>query len=607
MNYRTLLPFALVLAVVAFAHGAAAQTNTGFSVDRFEPSERGSEWFVLDTLDLRGHVRPALGIVADYAYKPLVFYDKDGNEVHALIQNQLFLHVGASLVLWERLRLAFNLPIAAVVDGNGGTLSNGTVFDAKNGANIGDLRLSADVRLFGEYGGVITGAIGVSVFAPTGSQDAYTGDGKVRIAPHLMIAGDLGPFVYGARAGFTYRAEHGDYAGTAIGSEILWAVSAGFRVADKKLVIGPEIYGSSVVEDGVFKPKGSPIEGVFGLHYLLPGDFRLGVGAGPGFNKAFGTPKVRVVGSLEWVPQIPPPPPPPPSDRDHDGIIDPEDACPDEPGPRNADPKKNGCPLRDRDGDHILDEDDACPDEPGPPNEDPLKNGCPLHDRDGDHILDEDDACPDLPGPASSDPEKNGCPDTDGDNIIDPKDACPTVPGPPNEDPKKNGCPLARIEHGQVRILEQVQFAFNSDRILHASDVILNAVLKIVEEHDEITRISIEGHTDNVGSAKYNKDLSNRRAASVRNWLVQHGVDAGRLSSVGYGLERPIADNVTEEGRQENRRVEFHIKEIHGKAVDENKVDEQIEDDSSSTPAKGSSSSSSSDDDSSSDGDVDDL
>src|SRR6476660_1955971 len=83
MNYRTLLPFALVLAVVAFAQSAAAQNNTGFSVDRFEPSERGSEWFVLDTLDLRGHVRPALGIVADYAYKPLVFYDKDGNEVHA--------------------------------------------------------------------------------------------------------------------------------------------------------------------------------------------------------------------------------------------------------------------------------------------------------------------------------------------------------------------------------------------------------------------------------------------------------------------------------------------------------------------------------------------
>ena len=93
---------------------------------------------------------------ADYAYKPLVFYDKDGNEVHALIQNQLFLHVGASMVLWERLRLGVNLPIAAVVDGNGGTLTTARCSTPTNGANIGDLRLSADVRLFGEYGDVIT-------------------------------------------------------------------------------------------------------------------------------------------------------------------------------------------------------------------------------------------------------------------------------------------------------------------------------------------------------------------------------------------------------------------------------------------------------------------
>jgi outer membrane protein OmpA-like peptidoglycan-associated protein len=578
MNYRTLLSLGLTVALGASATVARAQTtgtSSGFSVDRFEPSERGSEWFVLDTLDLRGSGRPALGVVADYAYKPLVFYDGDGNEVRALIENQLFLHVGGSVVLFERLRLGLNLPIA-FSDGNSGEL-DGTRFSPAGGAHVGDLRLSADLRLFGEYGDVITGAIGVSVFAPTGSQDAYTGDGKVRIAPHAMIAGDIGPFVYAARLGFTYRAQHGDYAGSPIGSEFLWAVAAGFRVADKKLVIGPELYGTTVVEDGAFQRHGTPIEGLLGAHYLLPGDVRIGAGAGPGLNKGFGSPQLRVVGSLEWAPQIPPPPPP--SDRDHDHIIDVEDACPDEPGPRNADPKKNGCPPRDRDGDHILDEVDACPDEPGPANEDPEKNGCPIHDRDGDHILDEDDACPDLPGLASSDPEKNGCPDTDGDGIIDPRDACPSIAGPPNEDPKKNGCPPARIERGQIRILEQVQFAFNSDHILRASDVILGAVLKILEENEQITKVSIEGHTDNVGSAKYNKDLSNRRAASVRNWLVEHGVDAGRLSSVGYGLERPIADNVTEEGRAENRRVEFHIVEINGSPTPQDGAEAPASDD----------------------------
>jgi OOP family OmpA-OmpF porin len=605
MNKTTLFGFALALGILAFSTGAVhAQPTTpkssGFAVDRFEPSERGSEWFVLDTLDMRGKVRPALGVVAEYAWKPLVFYDADGKEVRALIKAQTFVHFGVSLVLVDRLRLAVNLPIA-VTDGNTGVL-DGVRFTAADGTSVGDLRFSADLRLFGEYGDAITMALGASVYAPTGDRDKYTGDGKVRLSPHLLLAGDLGPFIYAARVGFNYRPQAGDFAGSAIGSEFFWGLSAGFRVADKRLVIGPEVYGSTVVENGAFSSHGSPTEILFGLHYLLPGDFRLGAGAGPGLNKAFGSPQARVVGSLEWAPQPeppPPPPPPPPGDRDHDGIIDPEDACPDEPGVRSSDPKKNGCPLRDRDGDHIYDDDDACPDEPGVRSNDPAKNGCPVRDRDGDGIPDEDDACPDLAGPPNEDPQKNGCPDTDDDGIIDPQDACPTIPGPPNEDPKKNGCPAARIEKGQIRILEQVQFAFGSDRILHQSDTILTAVLKIVEEHPNITKISIEGHTDNKGSAKYNKDLSRRRAASVRKWLVMHGVDDSRLTSIGYGFERPLSDNATEEGRQENRRVEFHIVEINGKPADENSDATVTDEPKSETNSSGnkSSDSNSSDDD----------
>ncbi len=71
----------------------------------------------------------------------------------------------------------------------------------------------------------------------------------------------------------------------------------------------------------------------------------------------------------------------------------------------------------------------------------------------------------------------------------------------------------------------------------------------------------MEGHTDNRGSAAYNKALSQRRAASVVNWLVSRGIDKKRLSSKGMGLEKPIDTNDTDEGRQNNRRVEFHIVE----------------------------------------------
>jgi outer membrane protein OmpA-like peptidoglycan-associated protein len=558
------LTLCVVCASVVFATPAAlAQSSVkGFALNRFDPSERGSEWFVLDSLDFRGHSRFALGTVADYGYKPLVFRDENGKEQQALIKHQLFIHLGASLLLWERLRLAADLPIAALVDGQPGVL-NGQLYDVDKGAALGDLRISADVRVFGKYRGLASGSFGLSVWLPTGSRAAYTSDGKVRLAPHFNLAGEVAVFAYALKLGFNVRLQDDQLAGASLGSEVFGAGSMGLRLANGKLLLGPEIYFSTVVKDGAFRAKGTPFEGIFGAHYWIARVVRIGAGVGPGFTEGFGSPKVRAVASLEWVPDAPEP------DRDHDGIFDKDDACPDEPGVRSDDPKKNGCPLRDRDRDTILDEDDACPDEPGVRSDDPAKNGCPIRDRDGDRILDDDDACPDLPGVANPDPKKNGCPDTDGDTIIDPEDACPTAAGPPNEDPKKHGCPIARVEQGQIRILEQVKFKTDSAEILGESNYILDAVSQILIEHAEIGRISIEGHTDNVGAPAYNKGLSQRRAASVMSWLIAHGIDASRLSSAGFGLELPIADNDSEEGRRVNRRVEFHIREVSGKPADD--------------------------------------
>ena len=191
---------------------------------------------------------------------------------------------------------------------------------------------------------------------------------------------------------------------------------------------------------------------------------------------------------------------------------------------------------------------------------DPATNGCPP-DRDKDTILDQDDACPDVPGIKTDDPKTNGCPsDRDKDTIYDKDDACPDVPGPSNADPKKNGCPEAHIEGEQIKIRDQVQFKTNSSAILPESDSLLEAVAKILTDHPEIKRVRVEGHTDNVGKAAYNKTLSQRRAASVVTWLVTRAkIDKKRLFPQGFGLERPLDTNDTPEGRQNNRRVEFHI------------------------------------------------
>ncbi len=550
---------------------------------------------MLDSLDIRGHARPAIGVVADWGHKPLVVLNPDGTERATIVEDQIFAHLGGSLVFWDRLRAGIDLPIALYQNGDAITI-NGVHYNPPDTA-LGDLRLTSDVRLIGRYGDVFNSAIGFALYFPTGSRENYTSDNTVRFSPRLSVAGDvpiipeLG-FTYAGRLGFNYRPLTDKYDTNPLGSELTIGASAGVRVLEKKLVVGPEIYGSTVTDsDSFFKKRTTPLEWLLGSHYTF-GELRAGAGIGGGLTPGWGTPVVRIAASFEWVPGAdkdtdgdgildsedacpnvkgirtndpktngcppPPPPPPPTPDRDGDGIFDRDDACPDVPGVRNADPAKNGCPP-DRDNDGIWDKDDACPDVPGVKSDDPAKNGCPP-DRDGDGIADAEDACPDVPGVRSDDPKKNGCPsDRDGDGIYDKDDACPDAPGPADPDPKKNGCPLARIEAGQIKIIQQVKFKFNSADILRESDPTLIAVATIMKEHPEIQKVQVEGHTDNRGNAAYNKDLSNKRAASVMKWLTTYGIDKKRLVSHGYGLERPIDTNATEEGRKNNRRVEFHI------------------------------------------------
>lgn len=238
-------------------------------------------------------------------------------------------------------------------------------------------------------------------------------------------------------------------------------------------------------------------------------------------------------------------PAPPPvvvdvKDTDNDGITDDLDACPTEAGPREL----NGCP--DRDGDGIADKDDACPDQAGTK----ALNGCP--DRDGDGVADKDDACPDEAGPAAL----KGCPDRDGDGVPDKDDRCPTLAGPASN----NGCPEVK-EEVKKRIDEaakSIYFVTNGDKLEKRSFPALNAILTELKADNDL-KVDIDGHTDNVGAEDYNQGLSERRAASVVNWLTENGIDASRLKSAGYGETTPVADNGTAKGRQLNRRTEMQL------------------------------------------------
>ncbi|RDI11859.1 OmpA family protein [Flavobacterium sp. AG291] len=256
-------------------------------------------------------------------------------------------------------------------------------------------------------------------------------------------------------------------------------------------------------------------------------------------------------------------------DTDKDGIYDKDDACPEVAGLKEF----QGCP--DTDGDGIPDKDDSCPDVAG------LKefNGCP--DTDGDGIADKDDACPEIAGPASL----KGCPDTDGDGIADKDDKCPDVKGPrenggcpwPDTDgdgvlDKDDLCPNVKgtaANKGCPEVTEEVvkklndygkTILFNSGKSSFKDETIpvLEAMNAIFKEYPH-AKFILEGHTDSDGSNALNQTLSENRAAAVKTWLVEHGIAADRLRSVGFGETKPIASNKTAKGKAQNRRVEVKL------------------------------------------------
>ncbi len=231
-------------------------------------------------------------------------------------------------------------------------------------------------------------------------------------------------------------------------------------------------------------------------------------------------------------------------DTDKDGIKDSDDLCPEHPGPVEND----GCPDKDEDG--LLDFLDECPEVAGPKE----NNGCPWPDTDEDGLLDKDDKCPYNAGPK----ENEGCPykDTDEDGVLDKDDECVNTPGPK----ENNGCPEIKEEEQEIinTAFENLLFKTGSDVIDESSYESLEGLAELLVKKDD-WKLEIAGHTDNVGSANANLALSKKRATAVATFLNQRGVQMDRLIVKYFGEEKPIADNNTKEGREQNRRVEMTV------------------------------------------------
>jgi outer membrane protein OmpA-like peptidoglycan-associated protein len=251
-----------------------------------------------------------------------------------------------------------------------------------------------------------------------------------------------------------------------------------------------------------------------------------------------------------------------PADPDGDGISGPADKCPNIAEDKDGFQDEDGCPDADNDNDGIPDLRDKCPNEAEDKDGFEDEDGCPDLDNDKDGVSDARDKCPNEPEDKDGFQDDDGCPDPDNDNdgVPDSRDKCPNEAETRNHYQDDDGCPdEIPVEVKKFTgVIEGINYKTGSAEILPGSYAILDRAVKVLQDFPDVN-LEISGHTDSRGKADYNRDLSQRRADAVKNYFVGRGINANRLSSIGYGMDRPIADNRTQSGRGRNRRTEFRL------------------------------------------------
>ncbi len=481
-------------------------------------STHGGE--IMDFLEMN------IGLSFMYSYKPLVleFTDTTGTTTRNILEHKFEADLAFAVGLWKYIDIAMNLPINLYHGGEG-------LYEAKmHAAGVGDMAFFPRVGYTFEKDKVSIAFI-PEVTIPTGRQvDRLMGYATATFVPTFAVSAVLGDF--GIATDLFYRLmDKRELADLTAGDEIGLKLAGRYTPIDP-LDIEAEIIARTVATDFFSASNAIFVDGNVGVQYRFPQvpGLMLHGGAGWGMTQGYGLPVVRVFTGLvydlpaaddEPEPVAPPPPAPEPKP---------------EPAPAPPPPPPAPEPPKDTDKDGLLDPDDKCPDEPEDKDQFEDTDGCPDPDNDKDTVLDEKDSCPNEEETLNGFMDEDGCPD---------------------KAPEKELEKIVVTEK-EIEIKDQVLFALNRADISSKSFAMLDEIASVLIANPKI-KIKIEGHTDNLGKPASNKKLSQDRADSVRSYLIRKGVAADRLTAEGFGQERPIADNATKTGREANRRVEFHI------------------------------------------------
>jgi len=541
--------------------------------------------FVVEGALVPGHKTFVPALSFNYGSKPLVVRE-DEVVVDELVSHLLTTDVVATVGLIDRLEISLGIPFHLV--------KGPQPFDS--GWTVGDVRLMPKVRLFGlERRMGIGVAFALPVTLPTGDPERYVGSDQFLIHPKLITEARGNGFRMAVNLGVRFRPEEETFDSLNLSHELTYGLSAGVELGSRDVVAMADAFGAAAITRIGQGSRGNPLETVLGVRFFTDMGLVFTAGFGTGVIADYGSPQWRGFLGFAWHTRD--------FDRDQDGIEDHVDNCPDVPEDKDGFEDADGCPELDNDQDQIPDTEDKCPAVPEDRDGFEDEDGCPELDNDNDQIPDPNDQCPNKPETYNQWQDRDGCPDeipdTDGDGLLDTVDKCPPVaedkdgfededgcPDPDNDKDRildindkcplepetvngyedRDGCPderptrqLVKVTKQKIEIMEKVYFHLDKDTIKKESHEVLSQVAEVLVQNPGIKKVRVEGHTDSQASDQYNYELSQRRAESVKRFLVDRKVEAERLVAAGYGETLPISTNATKEGRAENRRVEFVI------------------------------------------------
>ncbi len=546
----------------------AQSTNNDYPVERFRLATNALGVLDVESGDVPNHLEFDMAMWVGFADDPLNLYRSENGErtrVGSLVSGRLGGSLVGSFGLYDRFQLGLSVPlILSQQQDLGGMPENATSF------GLGDLRLIPKVRLLRQDKAPVALSLMLGFTVPTSTSSDFMGDSGAVFQPEIAVSRNFSSGLRTAlNLGYRMRGQT-NVLDLVVDDELFGHVGVGYRFSDTG---GPPLeidltFALATGADDIFGAfNRNYAETKIGGSYDISGPLILFAAAGVGVAEGFGTPDWRVLAGVRFQKRAEAKAPAPKPiirvvkkelDRDKDGILDKDDACPLKPENKNGYKDADGCPetIPDTDNDGLDDLKDKCPKQAEDDDDFEDEDGCPDTDNDKDGMLDTVDACPMKPGPK----ENKGCPDTDrdGDTVVDRKDNCPDQPGSVDN----HGCKkkqLVVISKGKIDLLQKVFFRTNRAIIRPRSYKLLNNVAQVLKAHTEIAKVRVEGHTDDRGRDAYNLGLSRRRAKAVVKYLVRKGVAANRLEAVGFGETKPIKSNDTKEGRAANRRVDFKI------------------------------------------------